>query len=154
MVKVVNTVRAASRNSWAALAFCVIMQRLESSQLPTVPKLAGQSRKCRHCPATVQISNTSLQCKTRTMRMRGMASPYRSMLSANLISFTMAPESLPPAKKPKRECHYDCSWTKEFKGITRSSRGKSKNRNLLMQFMHIVTTQYCWFICTLHLLLN
>ena len=30
----------------------------------------------------------------------------------------------PPSKKPKRQCHFDASWMKEFEGIRRSSKGK------------------------------
>ena len=36
-----------------------------------------------------------------------------------------AEEGTPPRKKPKRQCHFDANWMKEFEGIGRSSKGKS-----------------------------
>ena len=29
----------------------------------------------------------------------------------------------PPAKKPKRKCHFDSKWIEEFQAIGRSSKG-------------------------------
>ena len=37
---------------------------------------------------------------------------------------SLTSESTPPAKKAKRECHFDKEWAKDFPGIKSSSKGQ------------------------------
>ncbi len=53
------------------------------------------------------------------------------MYSCNIVSMEALSDSeseialqTPPRKKPKRQCHFDTRWMKEFEGICRISKGK------------------------------
>ena len=59
-------------------------------------------------------------------KINAQGAKYRILYSSHVPVATLkksmaeASNSLPPAKRPKRQCHYNDSWSKQYKGIGKS----------------------------------
>ena len=54
----------------------------------------------------------------------------------------------PVTKKSKRQCHFDPKWSKELKGISRSSKGKNTT------FIHVNIIQILIIEILIHMILS
>ena len=65
-------------------------------------------------------------------KINAQGAKYRILYSSHVPVATLnksmaeASNSLPPAKRPKRQCHYNDSWSKQYKGIGKSRKGNDK----------------------------